>query len=111
MDRRSDCPIANVLDLLGDKWSLLILRDMLFMKKARFEEFLESPERISTNILTDRLHKLERAELIAKTPYSNHRQRFSYEATEKGASLRPILKQIVEWGLANCENTKTRKTG
>ena len=107
MNRRSDCPISCTLDLIGDKWSLLILRDMLFFEKTRFEEFLDSPEKISTNILTDRLHKLEQAGLIIKAPYSNHRLRMSYTATEKGESLAPILKQIIQWGLASLEDTQT----
>jgi DNA-binding HxlR family transcriptional regulator len=80
---------------------------MLFFKKSRFEEFLESPESIATNILTDRLHKLEAADLIVKTPYSNHRLRMSYNPTEKGKSLAPVIKEIVKWGLANIEKTKT----
>ena len=101
MARRSDCPISCVLDLIGDKWTLLILRDMLFFNKSRFEEFLESSEKISTNILTDRLHKLEAGGLITKTPYSSHRLRMSYSPTEKGESLIPVLKEIVKWGRSN----------
>jgi len=108
MQRRSDCPITCTLDLIGDKWTLVILRDILFFNKTRFEEFLDSPEKISTNILTDRLHKLEGAGLIVKEPYSNHRLRMAYTATEKGKSLTPILKQIVEWGLANLEHTQAK---
>jgi DNA-binding HxlR family transcriptional regulator len=107
MNRRSNCPIACTLDLIGDKWTLLVLRDILFFNKSRFEEFLESPEKISSNILTDRLHKLERAELISKAPYSNHRLRMAYSATDKGRSLAPILKQIVDWGQANLDGTVT----
>jgi DNA-binding HxlR family transcriptional regulator len=107
MNRRSNCPIACTLDLIGDKWTLLVLRDILFFNKSRFEEFLESPEKISSNILTDRLHKLERAELISKAPYSNHRLRMAYSATDKGKSLAPILKQIVDWGQANLDGTVT----
>jgi DNA-binding HxlR family transcriptional regulator len=75
------------------------------MKKKRFEEFLESPERISTNILTDRLHKLEKAGLIEKAPYGNHRLRMAYSATSKGKSLVPVIKEIVEWGLNNFDAT------
>lgn len=105
MQRRSDCPISCALDVLGDKWTLLIFRDMLFFKKRRFEEFLDSPEKISTNILTDRLHKLEQAGLIVKEPYSKHRLRMSYMPTARGKSLAPIIRQIIKWGLANIENT------
>ncbi|MDZ4838205.1 MAG: helix-turn-helix domain-containing protein [Candidatus Melainabacteria bacterium] len=108
MLRRSDCPISCTLDLIGDKWTLVVLRDILFFQKSRFDEFLDSPEKISTNILTDRLHKLEGAGLIVKAPYSNHRLRMAYTATEKGRTLIPILKQIVEWGLANLEDTKAK---
>lgn len=79
------------------------MRDMLFFQKTKFVEFLNSPEKISTNILTDRLHKLEGAGLVEKAPYSNHPQRMAYTATEKGKGLAPILKQLVEWGMKNLE--------
>ncbi|CAN5528820.1 helix-turn-helix domain-containing protein [soil metagenome] len=107
MTRRSDCPIACTLDLLGDKWTLLVLRDIVLLNKSRFEQFLESPEKIATNILTDRLHKLEKAELISKAPYSSHRFRMAYSATEKGMSTASLLKEIARWGLANIEQTST----
>jgi len=105
MEKRSVCPIACTLDLLGDKWTLLVLRDIVIFKKTRFEQFLQSPEKIATNILTDRLHKLEKAGLITKAPYGNHRLRMAYTATEKGKSTVPMLKEIVKWGLANIEGT------
>lgn len=107
MDRRSQCPIACTLDLLGDKWTLLVLRDIVIFKKSRFEQFLESPEKIATNILTDRLHKLEKAGLISKAPYGNHRLRMAYTATEKGISTTPMLNEIVKWGLKNIEGCGT----
>jgi DNA-binding HxlR family transcriptional regulator len=91
--------------MIGDKWTLLILRDILYFNKTRFEEFLESPEKISTNILTDRLHKLEKAKLISKAPYGTHRLRMAYSATDKGRTLAPLLQEIVKWGLSNVENT------
>jgi DNA-binding HxlR family transcriptional regulator len=106
MTRRSDCPIACTLDLIGDRWTLLILRDIVFFDKTRFEEFLESPEKISTNVLTDRLHKLEKAGLITKAPYGTHRLRMAYSATEKGLSAASMLKEVAKWGRANIENTK-----
>jgi DNA-binding HxlR family transcriptional regulator len=102
---RSICPIASTLDLVGDRWSLLIIRDMLFFDKHRFEEFLESPEKISTNILTNRLNTLESLGLITKQPYSNHSRRMSYTLTEKGKSLRPVLKTITAWGLKHLPET------
>ncbi len=107
MEKRSQCPIACTLDLLGDKWTLLVLRDIVIFKKSRFEQFLESPEKIATNILTDRLHKLEKAGLISKAPYGNHRLRMAYTATEKGISTTPMLKEIVKWGLKNIEGCGT----
>lgn len=105
--RRSLCPITCTLDLIGDKWTLIILRDILFFKKSRFEEFLQSPEKISTNILTDRLNKLEADGLVKKAPYGSHKNRMAYKATEKGKSLTPVMKAIVKWGLANIEHTVT----
>ncbi len=107
MSRRSDCPISCALDLIGDKWTLIVLRDLLFFNKTKFDELLESPEKISTSVLTDRLHKLERAGLIEKTPYSTHRLRMTYSPTEKGKSLTPVLNEIVRWGKRNIENTVT----
>jgi DNA-binding HxlR family transcriptional regulator len=107
MKRRSNCPIACSLDLLGDKWTLLVLRDIVVLNKSRFEEFLASPEKISTNILTDRLHKLEEAGLICKEPYSNHASRMAYSPTKKGRSVATILDEFVKWGRQNFKNTST----
>lgn len=104
-ERRSDCPIACTLDIIGDKWTILIIRDMFF-GKTRFDEFLASPESISTNILTSRLKRMEESGLIEKEQYSNHSQRMSYKLTEKGKSLFKIFKQITIWGLNNIPNTR-----
>jgi len=105
MNRRSDCPITCTLDLIGDKWTLVVLRDLLFLNKTKFDEFLASPERISSSVLTDRLHKLEKAGLIEKAPYSSHRLRMTYTPTEKGKTLTPVLNEIVKWGRCNIEET------
>jgi DNA-binding HxlR family transcriptional regulator len=99
VSHRSPCPIARVLDLVGDRWTLLIIRDLMFFGKHRFEEFLESPEGISTNILTSRLKSLEGMGLVEKYPYSSHSRRMHYQLTERGESLRPILESLVKWGL------------
>ena len=104
--RRSSCPIACTLDLIGDRWTLLIIRDMLFLKKQRFEEFLDSPEGISTNILTNRLKLLEESGLVEKQPYSNHSRRMNYYLTEKGQSLRPLIKTMVAWGIKHVPDTR-----
>jgi DNA-binding HxlR family transcriptional regulator len=104
--RRSTCPIACSLDLIGDRWTLLIIRDMMFFKKQRFEEFLESSEGISTNILTSRLKSLEEMGLVEKQPYSNHSRRMNYQLTERGKSLRPVLKAMIAWGLKHIPDTE-----
>jgi DNA-binding HxlR family transcriptional regulator len=104
---RSHCPIACSLDLVGDRWTLLVIRDMMFFGKQRFEEFLESPEGISTNILANRLKSLEEMGLIEKQPYGSHSRRMNYQLTELGMSLRPILKAMGVWGLKNIPDTKT----
>lgn len=105
--RRSPCPISCTLDLIGDRWTLLVIRDMMFFGKQRFEEFLESPEGISTNILANRLKLLEESGLVEKQPYSNHSRRMNYHLTEQGKSLRPVLKVITAWGLKHLADTET----
>jgi DNA-binding HxlR family transcriptional regulator len=102
---RSICPIANTLDLLGDRWSLLIIRD-LFQGKKRFAEFLASPEHIPTNILTERLKRLQAAGLIETVPYSEHPPRHEYHLTERGDSLAPVLDSVAEWGLVQFPGTR-----
>lgn len=104
--QRSPCPIACTLDLIGDHWTLLIVRDMMFFGKQRFEEFLESPEGISTNILANRLKSLEDLGLVEKRPYSNHPRRMNYQLTELGQSLRPVLKAMIAWGLKHIPETR-----
>jgi DNA-binding HxlR family transcriptional regulator len=105
-ERRSPCPIACTLDLVGDRWTLLVIRDMMFFGKQRFEEFLESPEGISTNILANRLKSLEEMGLVEKQPYSSHPRRMNYQLTERGQSLRPVLKTITAWGQKHIPETR-----
>lgn len=95
--RRSDCPIACTLDLIGDRWTLLIIRD-LFHQKHRFSEFLASGEGIKTNILSERLRRLEGAGLVNRTRYQEHPPRYEYHLTEAGRSLSPVLKTMYSWG-------------
>lgn len=109
--RRSSCPIACTLDIVGDKWTLLVLRDLLFFKKTRFEQFLDSPEKIATNILSDRLQKLEKEGMLVKAPYGNHPARMDYSLTEKGKSIAPLLKAIVVWGESNIDATQRGAQG
>ncbi len=96
--RRSVCPIAFSLDLFGDRWSLLVLRDMVFGKRRHFHEFLESGEGIATNVLADRLNRLERAGVVEKTPDPADRRRRIYTLTEAGLDLVPVLLELVVWG-------------
>lgn len=95
---RSRCPIAGALDILGDTWTLLVLRDLLFFDKHRFAEFLESPEGISTNILTERLTRLERCGLIARRRYQRRPPRDEYVLTPRGHDLLPVLRELITWG-------------
>lgn len=103
--KRSKCPLACALDLIGDKWSLLIIRDMLLFKKKRFNDFLESPEEISTNILSQRLIFLEGKNVIRKRAYQENPIRYEYFLTEKGQDLKPIMIEIVKWGNSHIEGT------
>lgn len=94
---RSGCPIASSLDQIGDRWSLVIIRDLLTGKK-RFSEFLASPERIATNILSERLGALERQGLVKRRRYEKRPQRFEYLLTPKGLGLLPVLQELCRWG-------------
>nr|WP_198008779.1 helix-turn-helix domain-containing protein [Methylocystis rosea] len=93
---RSGCPIATALDIFGDRWTLVIMRD-LAMGKTRFGDFSQSPERIPTNVLTDRLLRLEEFGLIEKSPYQEHPIRYDYAVTQKGAELLPVLQAVCKW--------------
>ncbi len=97
-DRRSSCPIAYSLDLLGDRWTLLVLRDMLFGGKRFYREFLDAPEGIATNILAERLRRLEGAGLVAKRRDPADGKRNIYTLTEKGLDTLPILFELIAWG-------------
>jgi DNA-binding HxlR family transcriptional regulator len=97
-ERRSYCPVACTLDVLGDRWSLLVVRDLV-RGKRRYAEFAESKEGIPTNILADRLKRLKRDGIIRARRYSSHPPRVEYELTEKGEDLRPIMRAMVEWGV------------
>lgn len=95
---RSMCPIANLLDIVGDKWTLLVVRDLLLLSKRRYGEFQNSPEAIPTNILADRLKRLEAAGLVKKEFYQDNPPRAEYFLTRKGADLGPILQAMGQWG-------------
>ena len=94
---RSDCPIASALSVLGDRWSLLIVRDMMVFGKTTFKEFLDSQESIPTSTLTARLRKLEEVGLVQRTAYQQNPPRYSYHLTEAGKDLGPVLKALRDW--------------
>lgn len=96
--RRSPCPVACALDLFGDKWTLLVIRDLI-LGRSRFKDFTASPERIPTNILSDRLERLLAGGIVRQVPAEEGGRRLAYELTEKGLALRPILKSMRDWGL------------
>lgn len=95
---RSSCPISFSLDLFGDKWTLLVLRDIMFYNRTRFSDFMPM-ERIATNILTDRLNKLEDAGIITKEHDTKFKNQFAYDVTPLGQSLLPLLIEMTLWGL------------
>jgi DNA-binding HxlR family transcriptional regulator len=95
---RSRCPIAYSLDVLGDRWTLLILRDLAFKNRRYFQDFLGASERISSNILADRLRRLERWKLIERHADPADGRRIRYFLTDDGLDLIPILIEITIWG-------------
>ena len=94
---RSRCPLSTSLDILGDKWSLLVMRDIIMLDKHTFKEFISSPERIATNILSNRLKRLEQMGLITRTQNQENKRVFLYNATERGSALRDVLIAYVIW--------------
>jgi len=103
--RRSSCPIACSLDLLGDRWTLVVIRD-LFRGLTRYGEFLEAPEGIPTNILADRLQRLETAGVIQSEPYQSNPPRHAYTLTAKGADLKSVLAALATWGTRHLPRTR-----
>lgn len=94
---RSRCPIAASLDLLGDRWSLVIVRDML-VGKSRFADFLASSEKITSSVLAERLERLEQSGIVSRAPYQTQPERFEYALTKKGRALLPVLQSFCRWG-------------
>ena len=96
-DRRSGCPISISLEIFGDRWSLLIVRDLMFKGLRTFREFAAAGEGIATNILTDRLERLEAAQIIRSGPDPEDRRRVVYRLTHKGMELAPVLVEMIIW--------------
>jgi DNA-binding HxlR family transcriptional regulator len=108
--RLSGCPIDYALDLFGDRWTLLVIRDLLFLGKRHFKELMESPERIASNILTARLKKLEERGLIERAADPDNRKQVIYTLTDKGRDLTPVLVEMVRWGGRHDPNTLVPKS-
>lgn len=95
--RKSDCPINFALEIFGDKWTFLIVRDLMFKGKHFYGEFLLSEEGIATNILSDRLSLLESNRIISKSSDPSHKQKIIYRLTRKGIDLVPLLVEVIMW--------------
>jgi DNA-binding HxlR family transcriptional regulator len=102
--RRSGCPVSISLEIFGDRWSLLIVRDLMVRGFRRFKDFQQSGEGIATNILADRLRKLEEAGILVTQLDPEDARRWLYRLTQKGIDLAPVLLEILVWG-ANHEET------
>jgi DNA-binding HxlR family transcriptional regulator len=102
--RRSACPVSISLEIFGDRWSLLIIRDLMVRGLRTFKEFQHSGERIASNILADRLQRLEAARIIVAEKENSDRRKANYRLTQKGIDLAPVLLELLIWG-AHYENT------
>lgn len=98
MEVRSHCPINYTIEHFGDKWSLLIIRDLMFKGKRHYNEFLEAGEKVSTSVLGERLKKLEENDIISKSADPVKKSRIRYSLTQKGIDLLPILLEMIIWG-------------
>lgn len=96
--RRSDCPLNTTLEVLGDRWSLLVVRDLMFKGRTTYKDFLAGGERIATNVLADRLRRLEADGLIEKERDAADARRMIYRLTPKGLALAPVLVEMIVWG-------------
>jgi DNA-binding HxlR family transcriptional regulator len=95
--RKSDCPINFALEIFGDRWTFLIVRDLMFKGKHYYGEFLQSEEKIATNILADRLSLLEKSGIVIKSSDQSHKQKVIYRLSQKGIDLLPILVDVIMW--------------
>ena len=107
--RRSSCPISYALDIFGDKWTLLVIRDIVFLRKRYFRDFLASSEKIASNILADRLKTLEASGIVSKRPDPANARKIIYELTKKGEDLIPSLLELMHWGASHDADTSIPK--
>jgi DNA-binding HxlR family transcriptional regulator len=105
-DQRSTCPISTALEVVGDRWTLLIVRDLMFAGKRRFREFLQSEETISSNVLADRLNSLVECGIVTKSGDPTHAQKAVYSLTEKGLELLPVLIALSRWSQTHDASTR-----
>jgi DNA-binding HxlR family transcriptional regulator len=103
---RSDCAIAATLDIVGDRWSLLVVRDLLFRGDLRYGDLATSAEGMPTNTLADRLRKLTDAQIIEREQYSSRPPRYSYRLTDRGRALAPVLDAMATWGTSHVPGTR-----
>jgi DNA-binding HxlR family transcriptional regulator len=94
---RSICPVANALEIVGDRWTLLVVRDLLLFRKFRYGALADSLEHIPTNILADRLRRLGKAGIVRRRAYQRHPPRYEYRLTPRGTDLMPILREMAGW--------------
>lgn len=107
---RSNCQISCALDVIGDKWSILIIRDILIFGKKTFKDFVNSNEKIATNILSLRLKKLEHLDIISKNNHPTNKKVFNYKLTKSGEALLPILKELAFWSNEHIIETNKRQS-
>lgn len=103
--RRSACPISFALDILGDRWTLLVIRDLVFVGKRHFRDFLASPEGIASNILASRLRLLGARGIVSRRPDPASARKVIYELTPKGMDLLPVLLELIRWGATHDPKT------
>jgi DNA-binding HxlR family transcriptional regulator len=108
--RKSDCPINYALEIFGDRWAFLIIRDLMFKGKSHYGEFLKSEEKIATNILADRLQLLEENGIISKALDPTHGSKWIYKLTAKGIDLMPLLVDMIIWSAKHDKQTAADKT-
>ena len=100
--RQKNCPVARALDIIGERWTILLLRDLFLQGPRRFQDFQESLAGVAPNTLSARLKTMEEQGLITRRVYSDHPPRLEYHLTDKGKSLGPVLKALREWGQRHC---------
>ena len=108
-DHRSTCPISTALELTGDRWTLLVIRDLMFAGKRHFREFLQSEEAISSNVLADRLNSLVETGIVTRRDDPTHAQKAIYSLTEKGLGLLPVLIAMSAWTQQHYPRTRRRE--